>query len=69
MTKLTQSADILRWLRKGRSITPLLALRRFNCFRLGARIYDLREAGHDIRRTWANLGNGKRVARYSMVTK
>lgn len=66
MTNASQSAEILTWLRRGKSITPLLALRRFNCFRLAARIRDLREAGHDIKTASFALGNGKRIARYSL---
>jgi Helix-turn-helix domain len=67
-TKCTQSAEILSYLKRGRSITPITALRHFGCFRLGARIWDLKKAGHKITRTWLNLGNGKRVAKYSLAT-
>lgn len=31
------------------SITPMEALRLFGCYRLGARIYDLRKSGMKIR--------------------
>ena len=30
------------------SITPLEAISGFGCYRLGARIWDLRKAGHEI---------------------
>ena len=45
---MTQKADILKRLRGGWSITPMQALNDFNCFRLAARIYELRSEGHDI---------------------
>lgn len=41
-TKMTQKDLILKHLLRGMSLTPLEALSRFGCFRLGARIYDLR---------------------------
>ena len=44
----TQESKIIDYLATGRPLTPLSALRRFGCFRLGARIYDLREQGHNI---------------------
>ena len=48
--KANQADKILRYLREYGSITPLDALREFGCMRLGARIWDLRQAGHRIRR-------------------
>ena len=42
---MTQTADVLAHLRKGKTLTPLFALNAFGCFRLGARIYDLRKRG------------------------
>lgn len=44
----SQSSKILRYLKKGKSITSLEALRKFGCFRLSGRIYDLRKDGHKI---------------------
>jgi len=44
----TQSQLILEYLKLGKSLTPIDALNMFGCFRLGARIYDLRLKGHDI---------------------
>lgn len=41
----SQCAQILKWLREGKPLTPLLALEQFGCFRLAARINDLRYAG------------------------
>jgi hypothetical protein len=59
----TQNELILEHLRKGNSITPLDALNRFGCFRLGARIWDLRKQGHNIiEKTVRN--NGKHFSMY-----
>ena len=44
----SQRNVILKALQLGRRLTPLDALRDFSCFRLGARIYELRQAGHPI---------------------
>lgn len=44
----TQKLKILAWLMIGRSITPLEALRELGCYRLGARICDLRREGFNI---------------------
>ena len=44
----SQCSAILEHLKKGLSITPLEALNRFGCFRLSARIHDLRhKQGYD----------------------
>lgn len=44
-TKGTQAQKILGWMREGRRISPVDALREFGCFRLAARIKDLRDDG------------------------
>lgn len=62
----TQCRKILDHLKQGHSITPLEALQLFGCFRLGARIYDLKQAGHPIKGHFIELENGKRVKRYSL---
>lgn len=47
-------------------ITPLEALIMYGCFRLGARIYELRKEGKKIKTEMIDI-NGKRVARYSII--
>ena len=47
-------------------ITPLEALTLYGCFRLGARIYELRKEGKKIKTEMIEI-NGKRVARYSII--
>ena len=44
----TQCEFLLQYLQKFDSITPLEALNAFGCFRLSARIADLRADGHVI---------------------
>ena len=45
---MTQTQRILIYLKTGKSLTPLEALNKFGCFRLAARIADLRRDGHTI---------------------
>lgn len=62
-----QSAQILKALKNGEKLTHLDAERRFNCLRLGARIYDLKQKGYPIETEMITVPSGKRVAQYSMV--
>src|SRR5690606_3085931 len=60
-----QTSEILKALREGDRLTPLDALDRFGCLRLGARIWDLRhKSGIDVKSETVELDNGKKVARY-----
>ena len=45
----TQNQQIEAYLKSGKKITPLTALRKFNCFRLSGRIFDLKQQGLDIK--------------------
>lgn len=65
---LSQGDLILHHLRSGRSINPMEALREFGCFRLGARIYDLRAEGHTINSTPTKVGD-KTFSTYSLVSE
>ena len=62
----TQKEQIIKHLEKGKSLTPLKALDKFDCFRLSGRIYELREDGWEINTEMINLKSGKRIARYSL---
>ena len=62
---MTQNKQILLDLMAGKTITPLDALKRYGCFRLGARIWELRRNGHSIKRRFVTKG-GKTYAAYSM---
>jgi len=65
----TQNKRIEAYLMSGRTLTPLDALHEFNCFRLSARIYDLRKRGLDIEsrtRKITSDGKQKYVAEYKL---
>ena len=66
---MTQTDQILTALKAGKRLTPVDALNDFGCFRLGARIYDLRREGHAIERTMIETPSGARVAEYRMAEK
>lgn len=63
---MTQSAAILSALSSG-PLTPLDALDRFGCFRLAARIDELRQQGHQIDTFRRKLPSGKTVAEYRLI--
>lgn len=66
-TSASQTARIKAALLRGETLTPMDALRRFGCFRLGARIWDLRnKQGMDIRTEQFRTKSGKIVAAYSL---
>ena len=64
---ISQTDAVLSWLKGGASLNPMEALEYMNCFRLGARIHNLREAGYRIetkmvyrgRRHWAEYSLAK----------
>jgi hypothetical protein len=64
----SQTNLILSHLKKGRTITPLQALNLFGCFRLGARCWDLRELGYNIKTTIMKSGK-KHFAEYKLIRK
>lgn len=67
MTTESQNKRILEHLSLGRTITSLEALLLFVCFRLAARISDIRSKGHTIKSEMVIVGNNKKkVARYSL---
>lgn len=53
---LTQRKQIGKALKSGRRISPQDALREFGCFRLAARIHELRKMGWAIERTTHERG-------------
>lgn len=64
---MSQTTQIQRHLEKGKSITPIDALNKYGCFRLAARISDLRNDGMNIKTTIVKLKNNKHIATYSAV--
>jgi hypothetical protein len=63
MATKTQTDRILAYLKRGKPLTGLDALKKFDCFRLPARIHDLIREGHDIRKRTVEK-NGKYVKAY-----
>jgi len=66
---MSQTSDILKALKRGAKLTPVDALARFGCFRLSARILDLRNMGYEILTKTVQSANGKSFAQYSMKRK
>jgi hypothetical protein len=63
---MSQNKQIADYLNKGKKLTTLDALNKFGCFRLAARISDLRNDGMNIKTTTIKLENNKQVAQYSI---
>lgn len=63
---MSQCQRILNYMKQGKSLTPTQALSRFGCFRLAARIADLKESGHTITTEMVKR-DGKRFAKYRLV--
>ena len=62
---MTQNKLILQHLLYYKSLTPLEALNLYGCFRLSARILELRKKGYDIK-TENITKDGKTFAEYSL---
>jgi len=62
---MSQSQWILKAL-EHRPLTPIEALEGCGCFRLAARIKELREQGHNIKTKSLILHDGKVVAQYHL---
>jgi|BioPla2DNA2_1021312.scaffolds.fasta_scaffold41146_3 hypothetical protein len=63
----SQKAKILDYMRQGHGITPIDALRMFGCFRLGARISEIKKDGWIVRTEMVKDDlTGKRYAMYSL---
>ena len=64
----SQNQLILNYLKRGNSITPIEALEKYGCFRLSARIYDLKLQGHDIlKQNVQNFDKTKTYAKYTLI--
>ena len=62
----SQADMILEHLKHGYTITPIEALNKFRCMRLGARIWDLKKRGYKIDTEFVESGK-KRYASYKLV--
>lgn len=66
--KQSQTEWVLTRLKQG-PVTAIDAFDGCGCFRLAARINDLRQAGYDIETKTLELPNGKHVAQYHLKEK
>jgi len=62
----SQNKKILKYLKSNNSIDAIQALNMFECFRLAARIGDLKNAGHKII-SKSRKKNGKRYSEYRLA--
>lgn len=63
---MSQNKQIADYLNKGKKLTPIDALTKFGCFRLAARISDLRNDGMSIVTNKLKLDKTRQVAQYSI---
>lgn len=64
MSQIPQNAAVLAYMREFGSITAKEAVAALSCYRLSARIYDLKRAGHNVVAERVDSGNGGQFARY-----
>lgn len=62
--KPSTAATLALLRRKPEGVTPLDALDEIGSFRLGARVYELKQDGYDVETRWETTPSGKRIARY-----
>lgn len=60
----SQASKILDYMLTGHVITGLEALELFGCFRLPARIADIRKSGFPVQSKFVTTPSGKRVKSY-----
>lgn len=60
----SQNKAIKAYLKDGHSITAMQALKQFGCFRLAARIKNLKDEGMNIQKIMMKNTKGKRIAIY-----
>ncbi len=63
---LSQTKLIKEHFKQGKRLTALSALNDFGCFRLSARIPELKREGFPVESIWITLDNGKRIKEYYM---
>ena len=63
---MSQKIELLAYIKKHGSITPMESLMKLGIYRTAARVYDLRDAGHNIETDIIETTSGARVARYRL---
>lgn len=64
---MSQKSKIIKYLKMGGKLTPIDALSNYGCYRLAARVGELRKEGHDIKSVMVER-RGKRFAEYELQT-
>jgi len=82
MKKLSQKAEIRRYLEAGGKLTQMAALRFWGCFRLASRVYDINEDLYnewlaqkpgnkkpmqEIKTEMVKTKSGKMIGQYSLI--
>ena len=62
---MTQTDELHALLKKG-PVTALDALQAIGCYRVAARVFDLRSKGIEVTTNIIKLDNGKHIAKYSL---
>lgn len=65
-TSRSQTDRILEYMLQGHAITPLEALEKFKCFRLGARIADIKARGYLVYSEFVTTQTEKKVKQYHL---
>lgn len=60
----SQNKQILNHLTQGNTLTAYEALNRFKCFRLAARVNQLKNKGHNIKSKRIRVPSGANVSEY-----
>jgi hypothetical protein len=67
MKKDTQTVRILRYIEDHGSITALEAMRDLGCYRLAARVHDLKREGVELKRDFVGVQN--RYGEYTTIAR
>jgi len=62
-----QNTAVLNHMKKDGNITAIEALNLYGCFRLAARIYELKKEGFEIVAEQVDIGDNRSIARYSLA--
>lgn len=62
----SQNERILNYLLNGGSLTPLKALKMFDCLALSSRISNIRDMGYRVKSEPVKVKSGKWVSKYSI---
>jgi hypothetical protein len=63
---MTQTQQLIKLMKK-KWVTPMDALNHAQCFRLAARVHDIRESGIEVHDRWKKVDSGKKVKAYRIL--